>query len=103
MSSLDYTKGLRQQNVALRRKQKKLRAKIEKLKAEFKVKHAARQKRKTLKVKWTAEAMQDFQNMQGINFEKELQDAIVNDIQKDIDNDIIKDIQAFSGGTGTGK
>jgi hypothetical protein len=103
MSSPDYVKGLREQNVALRRKQKKLREKIEKLKGEFKVKHAARQKWKTFKVKFTPEAIKDFESMHNINFEQELQDAMVNDIQKDIDNDFIKDIQAITGGIGTGK
>ena len=99
----DYVRGLRKQNVELRRKQKKLLAKIEKLKTEFKVKHAARQKYKTFKVKFTPEAIKYLQSMHNVDFEKELQDAMVNDIQKDIDNAIIKDIQAITGGIRTGK
>jgi glutamate-1-semialdehyde aminotransferase len=99
----DYVRGLREQNVALRRKQKRLREKIEKLKADFKVKHAARQKYKTFKVKFTPEAIRDLQSMHNVSFEQELQDAMVNDIQKDIDNDFFKAAQAISSGTGTGK
>jgi chromosome condensin MukBEF ATPase and DNA-binding subunit MukB len=98
----DYVRGLREQNVALRRKQKKLLAKIEKLKAEFKVKHAARTKYKTLKVKWSPEALQDLQGMPAA-IDKYLEEQMVNDIQKDIDNAFIKDIQAITGGIGTGK